>query len=320
MDKLTAPSLKAAFERQPVILQLNSLDSSRPLPKTATHSRKFLRILASIAAIGLVEPLIVARMAGDAKVFSIVDGRLRVEALRRLGNTEALCLIAADDETYTCNKHISRLTSAQEARMIAKAIERSVSSERIALVLGVGVNAVKRKAGLLDGISQAVAGILAEKSCPATTLKVLKLMKPRRQLKAAELMCGQGNFTSAFARAIVAATPPDELERTAGVPGEFNNEVVERLSALERELVSLQTTVAHIDERYGIEHLHLAVSAAYVATLLSNERVVSRLREEHPDLTTRFETITREVRDARSISDASGPRSKSFRSIGGKTA
>jgi hypothetical protein len=55
-------------------------------------------------------------------------------------------------------------------------------------------------------------------------------------------MCGQGNFTSAFARAIVAATPPDLLERLA--KQSTNNELTEQLSRLEQELATLQTTVA----------------------------------------------------------------------------
>ncbi|WP_341313575.1 plasmid partitioning protein RepB C-terminal domain-containing protein [Paraburkholderia sp. IMGN_8] len=320
MNKPTAQPLKAAFESQPVMLQLNALNSSRPLPKTATAGKKFLQILASIAAIGLVEPLIVLRIAGDKDAFHILDGRLRVEALRRLGSTEGLCLIATDDEAYTYNKHISRLTSAQDARMIAKAIERGVPRERIALVLGIEVNTVKRRAGLLDGISHEAAALLADKACPATTFNALKLMKPLRQIEAVELMCGQGNFTSAFARAIVAATPPEQLEHSAGTRGKSDNEVVEQLARLERELATLQATVAQTDERYGIEHLHLTVSAAYVATLVSNEHVFHWLNERHPDFAAQFEAISKEARDARSASNSSGPRSKSFRRIGGDTA
>ncbi|NVI08265.1 ParB/RepB/Spo0J family partition protein [Paraburkholderia youngii] len=268
MTKLPVKSLKVAFESQPVLLQLNALESSRPLPRTATSGKKFLQILASIATIGLVEPLIVVHVEDNEDRFRILDGRLRIEALRRLGVSEAMCLIATDDEAYTYNKHISRLTSAQDARMIATAIERGVPRERIASVLGIEVNTVKRRANLLDGISDEAAALLADKACPATTLKALKLMKPPRQMEAVELMCGQGNFTSAFARAIVAATPPEQLECGAGVRGKRGKEIAEQLACLERELATLQTTVAQTDERYGIEHLHLTVSAAYIATLL----------------------------------------------------
>ncbi|MPW08638.1 RepB plasmid partition [Paraburkholderia sp. CNPSo 3155] len=318
MNKLSANSLKVAFESQPVVLDLNALESPRPLPTTATSSTKFLQILASVATIGLVEPVIVVRVEGNGDRFRVLDGRLRIEALRRLGVNEALCLIATDDEAYTYNKHISRLTSAQDARMIAKAIEHGVPRERIASVLGIEVTTVKRRASLLDGISDEAAALLADKACPATTFKALKLMKPPRQIEAVELMCGQGNFTSAFARAIVAATPPEQLVGGAGVRGKRGKEVSEQLSHLERELAMLQTTVAQTDERYGIEHLHLTVSAAYIAALLRNERVARWLNDHYPDFATQFQTLSQEARDARSASDSSGPRSKNFRRIGEK--
>lgn len=156
MVELKPHPLKANIESQPVVLQLGVLDSSRALPKTATSGKKFFQVLVSIAAVGLVEPLIVARIAGKEGAFRILYGRLRVEALRRLGLSEALCIIATDDEAYPYNRYISRLTSAQDARMIAKAIEHRVPRERIALVLGIEVNTVKRRASLLDGHAKKV--------------------------------------------------------------------------------------------------------------------------------------------------------------------
>lgn len=320
MVQLTGQPLKAAFERQPVMLRLDALVSSRHLPNNVTSSRKFLQVLASIATVGLVEPVIVARIADDEGRFRILDGRLRAEAVRRLNFTEVLCLVATDDEAYTYNKHISRLTSAQDARMIAKAIERGVSRERIALVLGIDIGTVKRRAELLDGISGEASALLADKPCPATTFNTLKRMKPPRQLQAVELMCGQSNFTSAFARAIVAATPPGQLEQGPGTRKKSENEVMTQLAKLERELATLQATVAQTDERYGIEHLHLTVSAAYVATLVNNERVSHWLNERHPDFAAQFEAISKDARDARSASNSSGPRSKRFRRVSGDTA
>ncbi|SMG39571.1 plasmid partitioning protein RepB C-terminal domain-containing protein [Paraburkholderia susongensis] len=319
MVQITGQPLKAAFERQPIMLQLDALVSSRHLPNNVTSSRKFLQILASISTVGLVEPVVVARIADDESRFRILDGRLRVEAVRRLNSTEVLCLVATDDEAYTYNKHISRLTSEQDARMIAKAIERGVPRERIALVLGVDINTVKRRAELLDGISREAATLLADKACPATTFNTLKRMKPLRQLQAVELMCGQGNFTSAFARAIVAATPPDQLEQNPGTRKKSETEMMTQLANLERELATLQATVAQTDERYGIEHLHLTVSAAYVATLVNNEHVSHWLNERHPDFAAQFETIGKDARDARSASSSSSPGAKSFRRVGGDT-
>jgi hypothetical protein len=114
----------------------------------------------------------------------------------------------------------------------------------VASVLGIEVGTAQRCSSLLDGISDEAAALLADKACPATIFKALKLMKPSRQMEAVESMCGQGNFTSAFARAIVAAAPPEQLEIEAGTRGKLGNEVSAQLAHLERELATLQATVA----------------------------------------------------------------------------
>jgi len=318
VDKLTVTiPLKAAFEIQPVVLQLDVLRSTRPLPGTATASKKFLQILASVATVGLVEPIVVARIADSQSTFRILDGRLRVEALRRLSITEATCLVATDDEAYTYNKHINRLTAAQDARMIAKAIERGVPRERIASVLGIDLNTVKRRASLLDGVSPEAASLLADKNCPATTFNTLKLMKPTRQLEAVELMCGQGNFTSAFANAILAATPQTQLEARPTASRRSRNELTGQLGKLERELALLQANVTQTDENYGIEHLHLTVSTAYIATLMGNENVSRWMAGRHPELAVQFEVISRESSDARG---AGKTMVKRLKGIGGPSA
>jgi hypothetical protein len=54
---------------------------------------------------------------------------LRLEALKELGETETLCLIATDDEAFTYNNRINRLAIIQEHKMILKAIERGVSED-----------------------------------------------------------------------------------------------------------------------------------------------------------------------------------------------
>ena len=97
-------------------------------------------------------------------------------------------------------------------------------------------------------------------------------------------MCGQGNFTSAFARAILAATPQGQLEERQLTSRSSRNELTVQLGKLERELAVLQTNVTQTDEHYGIEHLHLTVSTTYIATLMGNENVSKWMTNRHPEL------------------------------------
>ena len=106
---------------------------------------RYKRIVASIAEVGIVEPLVVARRQDDAGPYMLVDGHLRHAALSDLGNSEAPCLIADDDEAFTYNKRVNRLATIQEHYMIVKAIERGVSEEKLAKALNVDIKRIKTK-------------------------------------------------------------------------------------------------------------------------------------------------------------------------------
>jgi len=57
----------------------------------------------------------------------LLDGHLRLEALKALGAKEALCLVSTDDQGFTYNRQINRLTPIQEHKMIGN---RSVAPEK----------------------------------------------------------------------------------------------------------------------------------------------------------------------------------------------
>ena len=57
-------------------------------------------------------------------------------ALRDLGRSVAPCLVAIDDEAYTYNNRVNRVSTIQEHFMIRRAVERGVSPERLAKALG----------------------------------------------------------------------------------------------------------------------------------------------------------------------------------------
>jgi len=136
MNKAIDPQLievvAQAFDSDFVIIPIASILPVKAIEKTVKSSHKYRQILASIREVGLVEPPAVIRDSRDSGSYLLLDGHLRIEALRDLGATEVECLISTDDEAFTYNKRISRLSPVQEQRMIAKAIERNVPRDKIA--------------------------------------------------------------------------------------------------------------------------------------------------------------------------------------------
>ena len=133
-------TVKIAFERKILALPIGELLATKALPAGVRESVKYRRIAASVAEVGLIEPLSIARQKGGS--YLLLDGHMRLDALRFLGATEAPCVVAADDESFTYNKRVNRLATIQEHYMIVRALDRGVSEEKLARALNVDVKVI----------------------------------------------------------------------------------------------------------------------------------------------------------------------------------
>ena len=280
------------FERKSVVLEIDAILPLKPLLPNVKLSAKYRQILTSARAVGLVEPPTVWPDPANPSVYLLLDGLLRIEALKDLGHTRVECLVATDDEAFTYNKRVNRLSAPQEHRMIARAIERGVSEERLAEALGINVTAIQRRARLMDGISEEASELLKDTPCPLTVFDTLRKMSPLRQIEAAELMVGHNNFTNPFVTALLAATPDAQLVQGKRKPKNTISAVTrEQVTRLERELASLQMQTKGFEETYGLDNLHLTVAKAYLAKLLANVRVVRWLAQNKPEYLSEFQSI-----------------------------
>jgi ParB-like chromosome segregation protein Spo0J len=159
---------------------------------------KYRQIEASILEVGIVEPPVVTRDRSRPRKYLLLDGHLRIEILKDMGHTDALCPVSTDDEAVTYNKRVNRLSTVQEHQMILKAVERGVSEERIAKALNVDIPSMRRKRHLLDGICAEVAE--KDEHIAAQTFSEFQKMARLRQIEAAELMVAMNNYTLPRAR------------------------------------------------------------------------------------------------------------------------
>jgi len=89
------------FDLETYQIPLDTLMPSKRIPDGVMSTRKYKQVVSSIHEIGLIEPLSVIQHDPAKPEFILLDGHLRVLALKDLGVHEAPCLIAKDDETYT---------------------------------------------------------------------------------------------------------------------------------------------------------------------------------------------------------------------------
>lgn len=287
-----AAQVKLGFEKATILLNFDQIVPLKLVRSTVKNGKKYAQIVSSVRAIGLVEAPVVTPDRNHAGIYFLLDGHLRIEALKELGISEVECLVSTDDDTYTYNKRINRLAAVQEHRMIVRAVDRGVSEERIAEALGLDLVTVRRRFRLLDGICPEAEELLKDTACPMKVFDVLRHMAPMRQVEAAELMIGQGNFSTMFAQALLAATPDKQLANLEKKkPNNSTAAASEQIARMERELASLQTQVKSVEESYGADNLHLTVAKGYVAKLLANARVVRWLVQNHQEYLSEFQSI-----------------------------
>ncbi len=281
-----------AFDQDFLTIPVAAIVPLKILPDGARASRTYSQVLSSVKAIGLIEAPVVMADAKNAEVWFLLDGHLRLEALKELGIEEVECLIATDDDTYTYNKRVNRIPPIQEHRMIARAMERGVSSANIADALNLQVESILRRFRLLEGISPEAAEILKDTPCSMKVFDILRQMSAVRQIEAADLMIGQNNFTVMFARALRLTTSENQLVTAKkGKGGGTPTPSGQQIARMERELAALQTQVKSVEETYGIDNLHLTVARGYVAKLLANKRVVRWLTTHQQDYLSEFQKI-----------------------------
>lgn len=273
----------AAFADTTVQVPVADLNALRPVTDAVRKTRKYSQIMASVREIGMVEPLVIAPDHKAKGKYLVLDGHLRLEVLKELGETDAVCLVATDDEAYTYNNRINRLAIIQEHRMILRAIERGVSEDRLAAALNVKLDHIRRKRRLLDGICPDAASLLEDRHISINTFDTLKKMGPERQVEAAELMIAMNKFSISYARTLLAGTPDAQLApgRRRAKPRGVTDE---QLVLMQRESANLDREFRLIEESYGPDHLDLVLAKGYVGRLVGNDRVARYLEQHHQDI------------------------------------
>ena len=282
------------FVPEPLTLPLDMILPSRKPPEGLATSKKYVQIRSSIEEIGLIEPLSVVPTGQNNGQHLLLDGHVRLIALRELGFDEAVCLVATDDEGYTYNSRINRLSTIQEHFMIRRAIERGVPAERLAKALSVDVNHIIKKATLLDGICPEAVELLADRQFSADISRVIRRMKPTRQVECVELMISANTVTVAYAEAMLAATPPSMLV-DGKKPRKLAGVTQEHMARMEREMGNLQEQYKMVEQTFGQDILNLVLAKGYLAKLLENAAVSRYLSQRNPELLSEFEVIVRTV-------------------------
>jgi hypothetical protein len=266
------------------------------LPRTAVtaevrKSRKYRQIAASMAHLGIVEPLVVSAV-GDG-TYLLLDGAIRLDILKNRNEPEAQCILSTDDEGYTFNKRVNMLSNIGENYMILKALSNGVSEKDISVSLSVDVDTIRRKRSMLDGICPEVIELLTNRRVSVQTYGLLKKMKPIGQIQAAERMIHANSYSTSMAKALLTITKPELLatptKATHSSPGSSA-----KMELLQQESDALLVDLKEVEQSYATQALDLTLGLGYLERLLSNNQVDKYLAKHHVELLHEFKKLLAE--------------------------
>ena len=285
-------NLTLGFDLETWQIPIDELMPSKKVPDGVMTTRKFKQIVSSIREVGLIEPLSVIRPDPGKPGFLLLDGHLRVLALKELGQDTAPCLIAKDFETYTYNHRINRLSTVQEHYMLRRAIDKGVNRERLARALNVNLSTINNRINLLHGICPRAVELLQEQQFSPEVTRILRKMKAARQIEAVELMIAAGSIAATHADALLKATPPEQrADVKPARPEEPKGDPLEQIVKLEKEMSQVQTKYKDAEQNYGSELLNLVVARGYLTKLIANPAVKSYIGRHAPEILEHFELV-----------------------------
>lgn len=285
-----AKTITIGFEQESLLIPIVAIRPLKLVPENIRLSPKYAKIAASIRDVGIVEPPVVARDSSDSGYYLLLDGHLRIDVLKEMGEVNVVCLISKDDEAFTYNKRVNRLAIIQEYRMILKAIERGVPEERIAKALSVNVASIRMRRRLLDGICSEAADLLKDKHVSIAALWELKKLKQFRQIEAVELMIAMNKYSISYARSLVAATPQAQLV-ASDRPKVIRGVTADRLAMMERESGNLDREFKVAEQSYGTNHLDLVLAKGYLTRLVANPRIQRYLEQKYSEFLLEFQKL-----------------------------
>jgi len=282
-------AIKAAFEKYVVILPLDIIVPQRGETKRYRYEEFYKQLEASLKQVGLIEPLVVyPRGPAD---YLLLDGHVRYEILKSMGEKEVKCLLSTDDESYTYNRHVNHIPPIAQHFMLLEALKTGLTEKRIAAALNISLESIRTKRDMLNGICPEAVQILLDKHVSPKVFFILRKMKPVRQIEASEHMVAGGTYTLPFAKALLAVTKPEMLESSGVSSKKLQATSTAARSMLQDENEFLLRDLKTVEESYGTDVLTLTVACGYLDRLLKNSKIERYMGRNHADILQTIQTL-----------------------------
>jgi len=246
----------------------------------------FRKIVASIKAIGLIEPLSVYEENGR---YALLDGYLRYLACKQLEIETVPCLVYKDKQAYTFNRNVNRLSAFQEMRMLRKSLEH-IDEPTIAQTFGMKSIRYRLAPTLVKQLHADVVAAFKENLITKPCARELTYVLPARQAEILKEMAEVGDYSPSFCRSLVMQTPEKlrnkkrKQRKQWAEDDDRKKDLVSRLEHVEQQHDFYST----LYRQYSTDLMKLSF---HVRRIVTTPKLKEYLEGHHPELLTRLSDI-----------------------------
>lgn len=254
------------------------------------NSRGYRKILATIKAVGLIQPLAVYPDNGR---YILLNGYLRYKACEELGIATIPCRIFQEKDAYTFNRMVNPLSGFQEMRMLRKSLDR-LDEKTVADALGLKSIRYRLAPTLLKQLHPQVAKAYENEIIGRIGVKEITSVLPDRQVEILKEMKTAHNFSLSFLRALILGTPNQQKNPNRAVRKAWSRDPSKRESLVERmdEAARQHDFYSSLYRRYSTDLLKMCL---YVRQLITNADLSAYLEGKHPEIFNNLKGIVLET-------------------------
>ena len=265
------------------------LEQLKPLNEIRVDLAKnggFRKIMATIKAVGLIEPLCVYPEAG---CYVILDGVLRYAACQQLKLKTVPCIVYKDKQAYTFNRNVNQLSAYQEIRMLRKSLE-TIDGPTIARTFGMKSIKSRLVPNLIKQLHPDVVAAFKENEVSKMCALELMHVTHERQREIFKEMKKNGDFSPAFCRALVIQTPASQRNKNKQArkawaeDDDRKRDMIARLEHAEKQ----HDFYSHLYRQYSSDLLKVVF---YVRKMISNPQIEGYLQANHTEVLARFRSV-----------------------------
>jgi hypothetical protein len=232
----------------------------------------------SIRKVGLIEPLLVEAVPGDAPAYQLLRGHRRVAVLKGLGWEEAASFVVERGATYLATNSSRGLNALQEHVMVRRSLDCGVNASLIATALKLDHVSVWRKRRLLRGICGEAAHTLSAGWATQSAYETVRKVSVPRQRLIARLFAATQNYSRAYGIVLLAATSTEDFVKptpTKRLQGLGANDI----RRIEQFGPGLEQMFLEASECYGQKRLEVVAMKSYLRAILEHPRLPEPISE-----------------------------------------